>query len=361
MFVVAMGTARTPMDSVRDPDALAFAAGLIGAAALAFWRGSSIVVAGVVLVTTSVYLARGYPDGPALLPGPLSLIAVGYRAPRRTAWIAAGALGVATVVARALADDGIEPYNLAVAGWVLAAALIGMALRGRSERAAAVKAERAHGEAQALSAERLRIAQDLHDSIAHAMATISVQSGVAVHLLDKRPGLIRAALEAIRVASGAALDELGAILGGLRASTDAPVAPRAPVPSLDQIDDLVQRARADGLPVTLTVTGDPTAIASPIGRAGYRVVQEALTNVRRHAGPAATATVEVDADGGALRIAVTDDGRPADATDPGFGLIGMRERVASTGGTLSAQPMLDGGFAVRAAWPAVRLSSSGAR
>ena len=169
--------------------------------------------------------------------------------------------------------------------------LAGQALAGRSERAAAERERIAHAHEQALANERLRIAQDLHDSVAHAMATINVQSGVAAHLIERRPQQAATALEAIRLASRDALDELSAILGVLRESgADVPL---APVAGIGDISGLVERARNDGLAVTLTCHGDASDVPPAIGAATFRVVQEALTNTRRHAGPGASVDVDV--------------------------------------------------------------------
>ena len=240
---------------------------------------------------------------------------------------------------------------LAVVGLASAAVLAGQAIAARGERAAAQRERLAHQEEQAIAAERLRLAQDLHDSVAHAMATINVQSGVAAHLLDRDPSQAKAALEAIRAASGDALDELGAILGVLR-DPDAD-APLAPVSTLADVGSLVERARADGVRVTADVRGSVDSVAMSVSSAAFRVVQEALTNVRRHAGSEATATLDVViGDHGTVTVSVRDDGQgpQTDRSSTGLGLVGMRERVESTGGLLRTGPRPDGGFEVVATW-----------
>ena len=209
-------------------DALAYACGIIGAGSLLFWRHWGLAVVGIVAVTTAVYSAREYAGGPALLPGPLALLALGYTAPRRVGWIgAAGYVAVAVVVRLAVGDADLGPL-LIIAGWAFAAVLAGQAIAARAERAAAERERVVHAQEQALANERLRIAQDLHDSVAHAMATINVQSGVAAHLLDGDTGQAKQALEAIRAASSDALDELTAILSVLRASGGRRPARRCP-------------------------------------------------------------------------------------------------------------------------------------
>jgi signal transduction histidine kinase len=328
-----------------------------------FWRRWPVVV-GIVATTTAVYVGRGYAGGPALLPGPLALLALGYAAPRRVGWIAAAGYIVTAAVARLVFGDADLTQLLVLVGWASAAVLAGQAIAARAERTASERERRAHAQEQALANERLRIARDLHDSVAHAIATINVQSGVAAHLIDRDPAQAARALEAIRGASSDALDELTAILSVLRSGAEDEAAPRAPIGTLGTIGELVARARSDGLVVDAAVHGDVDTLASSVSSAAYRVVQEALTNTRRHAGSSARAAVDVAVGGhGALTIRIRDDGGagpPADATptevpfsevpSSGLGLVGMRERVEATGGTLLAHPRPGGGFEVVAAW-----------
>jgi signal transduction histidine kinase len=357
--IVIMGSIHIEAEAgAREIDALAVGCGITGALALLLWRRWPLVMAAVVATAMAVYLGRNYTGGPALLPGPLGLFLFAYRMPPRTAWAAAAGLTVVVTVAEASSGDGPDMGDFIVAGWAVAAVLAGQALRGRGERAAAERERQAHQAEQALANERLRIAQDLHDSVAHAMATINVQAGVAAHLLDRNPEQMRESLEAIRSASSDALDELSAILGVLRDRDRDGAAPLAPIAGIDRVDDLVERARADGLAVTVERHGDLTALSPSISTAAYRVVQEALTNVRRHAGDAATAVAIVAGADGALSVVVEDNGGgggrpPPPATtggNVGFGLVGMRERVESSGGTLRTGPASGGGFRVDAEW-----------
>ena len=230
------------------------------------------------------------------------------------------------------------------------------------------EAERTKDEAARRRAmeERLRIARELHDSLTHSISVIQVQAGVAVHLARKRGEDVPPALLAIQEAGADAVRELRATLGVLR-SEDGDGS------GLGQLDSLVARARAAGLPVTVTVTGAERPLPADVDQAAYRIVQEALTNVARHAGWAGgggqvsasvrlwytpdTLTVQVDDDG------MGDGARPARAraagaraAGPGLGLIGMRERVSALGGRLHAGPRDGGGFQVRAELP-VRASS----
>jgi signal transduction histidine kinase len=357
LAAVILGTIHIPVESGDRPmDALAYVCGIVGAASLVFWRRSAVAVVGVVLITTAIYSARDYAGGPALLPGPLALLALGYTATRRVGWIGAASYVVVTTLVRFAAGNAVLGEMLILVGWASAAVLGGQALAARGERAAAQRQRVAHDAEQALANERLRIARDVHDSVAHAMSTINVQSGVAAHLLDSDPAQAKAALEAIRAASSDALDELTVILSAMR-EPDGP-APLSPLPTLADVGELVERAKGDGLPVTATVHGDISGVASTVSAAAFRVVQEGLTNARRHAGPGACTTVAIDVgDTGALSVRVSDDGgskpstlRHPDASGGGFGLLGMRERVESTGGTLDTHARSQGGFEVVAAW-----------
>jgi len=356
VFVVVMGSAHIDADaSERGADALAYVCGVTAAAALAFWRRFTVAVVVVVTAAMFVYLARGYPGGPALLPGPLAVAALGYRAPRPRVWWIAGAVAVSSIAGTWIGDGEVNAAGLVGVGWSVAAVFAGQLLAARGERLAADRERQQAAHEQALTRERLRIAHDLHDSVAHAMATINVQSGVAAHLLERRPEQARPALEAIRQASSEVLDELGAILGALRRDDES--APRAPLADLGRLDELVDRARADGLAVVSRVDGAVEAVPAAVSAAAYRVVQESLSNVRRHAGPDAAAKVTVSIGGpGAVEVEVVDDGgrrtgavRPAGAGF-GLGLAGMCERVESTGGRLSAGADPAGGFRVHAVW-----------
>jgi signal transduction histidine kinase len=200
--------------------------------------------------------------------------------------------------------------------------------------------------------ERLRIARELHDSLTHSISVIQVQAGVAVHLARKRGEDVPPALLAIQEAGADAVRELRATLGALRTEDDGDGS------GLGQLDRLVARARTAGLPVTLTVTGPQRPLPPDVDQAAYRIVQEALTNVGRHA-THASASVRLHYTPEALSIQVDDDGGYGIVTQPGtrpsgpgLGLVGMRERVSALGGRLRAGPQDDGGFQVRAELPA---------
>ena len=213
----------------------------------------------------------------------------------------------------------------------------------------AEEAERTRDEAARRMAmeERLRIARELHDSLTHSISVIQVQAGVAVHLARKRGEDVPPALAAIQEAGADAARELRATLGVLRSEEDGDGS------GLGQLDSLVARARAAGLPVTVTVTGQRRPLPPGADQAAYRIVQEALTNVSRHAGPA-RASVHLHYTPEALTVQVDDDGAGVGAgpAGPGLGLAGMRERVSALGGRLQAGPQDGGGFRVRAELPA---------
>jgi signal transduction histidine kinase len=248
------------------------------------------------------------------------------------------------------------------AGWLVS--IVGMLVAGRmwqlhlrEAEQRAEEAERTRDEVALRKAveERLRIARELHDSLTHSISVIQVQAGVAAHLARKRGEEVPAALAAIQEASADASRELRATLGVLRASDDSDCS------GLRQLDALIARARAAGLPVTVTVGGTERRLTPDVDQAAYRIVQEALTNVTRHAGQAST-TVHLQYGPGLLTVQVDDDGAgnggsggggaPAPQPTSGIGLIGMRERVSALGGSLDAGPRAGGGFRVRAELPA---------
>jgi signal transduction histidine kinase len=239
----------------------------------------------------------------------------------------------------------------------------------RSRRAlAAETAERlrvAHEEREAEAArrvaeERLRIARDLHDTVAHSMATITVQAGSALHVLGPGDEKLRGALLAIRETSKNVLREMRATLGQLREGTrdaDGQVV----TGGLDRLPGLRDAVTAAGAPVTIAVEGEQRPLPPRVDEVAYRILQESLTNVLRHAGPAAKATVRLCYEPAALGIHVTDDGTAAPGANgigDGHGLIGMAERAAAVGGTITAGPREDGGFEVSARLPLTEAAGS---
>jgi len=204
----------------------------------------------------------------------------------------------------------------------------------------------------AIVAERLRIARDLHDVVAHHVSVMGVQAGAARRALDKDPVLASEALQNVEQTARSAIGELRGLLGILRAEEgEQPAETHQASPGLDQLEELVAHARATGLDVRHGVYGEPRPVPDGVALSAYRVVQEALTNVVRHSG-ARTAEVRVRYLDNALEVEVTDDGRGPDQTkEGGFGLVGMRERVAVHGGELEAGPRRDAGYRIRASLP----------
>jgi signal transduction histidine kinase len=207
---------------------------------------------------------------------------------------------------------------------------------------------------EALSEQRLQIARELHDIVAHAMSVVAVQAGVGSHLIATRPDEAAKSLRAIEGTARAALSETRSLLGVMR-DDDYDLASRSPVPGLDNLQALARRVADAGQPVTLRVEGQPHALPQSLELSVYRVVQEALTNVVRHAAPPVTATVVIRYDDGGVVVEVTDDGRDTGTKGSdggGHGLAGMRERVSLLGGELSAGPRAGGGYRVVARLPA---------
>ena len=260
--------------------------------------------------------------------------------------------------------------GLYAAGWLISAGVMGVSFAVwrqhlREAQLRAEEAERTKDEAAQRRAmeERLRIARELHDSLTHSISVIQVQAGVAVHLARKRGEEVPAALLAIQEAGADAVRELRATLDVLRSEEDGDGT------GLCQLDGLVARARAAGLPVTVEVTGAQRPLPPEVDQAAYRIVQEALTNVSRHAGHART-SVQLHYAPQLIEIHIDDDGSDsspgssagiststsadtgARPSGPGLGLVGMRERVSALGGRLHAGPQVDGGFQVRAELPA---------
>lgn len=249
--------------------------------------------------------------------------------------------------------------SVTLAGPALVAWVVGDSVRYRrayyanlEERAARLERERDTQTQIAAAAERARIARELHDVVAHNVSVMVVQADGAAYALDSDPGRAREALATIAATGRQALTEMRVLLGVLRRPGEPAghqLPPRlAPVPGLDQIDELVEQTRAAGLPVVLSVEGEPSQLPRGAALAAYRIIQESLTNVIKHAGPGALATVRMRYLPDALELVISDDGMgsvaPSDGA--GHGLTGMRERAAMYGGSLEARPRQGGGFQV---------------
>ncbi|MFJ3833753.1 sensor histidine kinase [Streptomyces sp. NPDC090046] len=235
--------------------------------------------------------------------------------------------------------------------WLIAAGAAGEALRQAEHRADEAERTREEAARRRADEERLHIARELHDSLTHQISVIKVQSEAAVHVAHKRGEEVPAALLAIREAGREASRELRATLEALRDDDTTP--PHG----LDAIPELVERVGRSGREATLTIEGQRHDVPTAVGRTAYRVVQESLTNIARHA-DASTASVHIDYRPDTLAIRIDDDGKatPDSAPEPGIGLLGMRERVTALGGRLRAAPRGEGGFTVQAELPVERAS-----
>jgi signal transduction histidine kinase len=246
---------------------------------------------------------------------------------------------------------------LGVAAWLIVLLAIAELIRIRSQRQAAIARSREDQLQRRASEERMRIARDLHDVLAHNISVINVQANTALHLMDRQPERAKEALTAIHEVSKQALTELRSVLGVLRPADDD--APRAPSPGLALLDELLSSVRAAGLDTRLTVTGQRRDLPADADLAAYRIITEALTNAARHsASPTAQVIVGYEPD--RVRVQVDDDG-PAranggaadgDTAGAGNGITGMTERAHALGGSLTAGPRADGGFRVDAWLPA---------
>ncbi|MES4909147.1 MULTISPECIES: sensor histidine kinase [unclassified Streptomyces] len=311
---------------------------------------------------TALYLGAGYPYGPVFLSVVVACFAAVAAGQRVAAWSALGGLWTAhLLIAHWLyrwlppGDDGPAAWGTeaVVAAWAVAVVAASELVRVRREQWARERAEREAAERRRADEERLRIARELHDVLAHSISVINVQAGVGLALLDQDPEQARTALTTIKAASKEALGEVRQVLDTLRAPG---AAPRSPAPGLDRLDELTDQARSMGLAVSVEVDGVRTALPPGADLAAFRILQEALTNVVRHSGSRtarvrlryATAELElrIDDDGPATAIGAT-----SGAADGGNGLVGMRERAAALGGTVTAGPRPDGGFRVLARLP----------
>ncbi|MFD5812718.1 sensor histidine kinase [Streptomyces sp. NPDC127038] len=330
---------------------------LLVGSGLLLWRQRYpvFVVFGTAAVTL-VYVAAGYPYGPVFLPVAVACISAVLAGHRRAAWTAvgllwAGHLLVAHWLYRRLPPAGDRPpswtQEIAIAAWVVAVVALSELIRVRREQWGRERAERAQAARRRADEERLRIARELHDVLAHSISVINVQAGVGLALLDSDPEQARTALTTIKAASKEALGEVRQVLDTLRAPGEAP---RAPAPGLDRLPELVEQAASAGL--TVEIEGEAPAPAPGADLAAFRIVQEALTNVVRHSG-SRRARVRFEHERGVLRLRIDDDGPAtgAEAGGSGNGLAGMRERAAALGGTIEAGPREDGGFRVLAVLP----------
>jgi signal transduction histidine kinase len=352
-----------PTWSAHTPAALSLTLMVLSAAALVLRRRNPMAVLAATAALSLVELVTADPRAPVAMSAVVALYTVASTTDRPTTW-RVGLLTM-TVLTGAAMHAGPLPWyaqeNLGLFAWTGMAAAAGDAVRSRRAfvhaiRERAERAERTREEEarRRVAEERLRIARDLHDVVAHHIALVNVQAGVAAHVMDKRPDQAREALAHVREASRCALNELRATVGLLRQSGD-PEAPTEPAPGLARLEELADTFRHAGLPVEVARADHGAALPAAVDLAAYRVIQEALTNVQKHAGHEAKAEVSVVRVGQNMEITVLDDGTGEDAAPDdghgGHGLLGMRERVTALGGALTAGPRYGGGFRVHAMLP----------
>nr|WP_206327126.1 sensor histidine kinase [Streptomyces sp. S3(2020)] len=346
----------------RTPDPLSLVLIGLSAAALVFRRRAPMTVLALTGGFSIVECVTGDPRAPVAMSAVIALFTVASATDRPTTW-RVGLLTMTVLTAAAMLGGPLPWYaqeNLGIFAWTGIGATAGDAVRSRRAfvqaiRDRAEKAERTREEEarRRVAEERLRIARDLHDVVAHHIALVNVQAGVAAHVMDKRPDQAKEALAHVREASRSALNELRATVGLLRQSGD-PEAPTEPAPGLDRLDELVGTFRSAGQHVEVARADGDTKLPAAVDLAAYRVIQEALTNVQKHAGTEAKAEVSVVRVGPNIEITVLDNGA-GDDEDPadggGHGLLGMRERVTALRGTLTTGPRYGGGFRVHAILP----------
>jgi signal transduction histidine kinase len=334
-------------------------------AAVAFRRRWLLEVLTVAIVVLAVRLVAWGPTttgggGGGLIGVMLVFYAAGAFYTGRRSWLALG-LGIAVVSLASVQQGGqlLSNVMLGLGVAVLPPYLIGRMARDASERARASRARSEHLDAEreslvraAALAERTRLAREIHDVIAHSVSVMVIQSAGARTVMDRDHRLAEQSLRAVERAGREALAELRHLLGLL--GDRRTLRELAPQPGLDDLGELVARTSAAGVTASMRVDGRPAMVSAGLSLCAYRVVQEALTNAIKHAGPA-RAEVSVRWLDDLLELSVVDDGGAARNGSPrlvgGHGILGMRERVALHGGTVSAGPSADGGFAVRASIP----------
>jgi signal transduction histidine kinase len=344
----------------RPGDAWSVLLVLLATVPFVFRRRAPLAVLLVTSAAVTVIVAIGANQGLTPIFLLVAAATVGARCSLRTTVIGAVAVLVCLVVLLATDAPDFDAGSFASNAALFATMfMFGVILRTRreriaayEERARAMEREKEEEARRAVADERLHIARELHDVVAHSMGVIAVQASVGEHVIDGNPEEAKRALHAISEVSRSTLTEIRRMLGALR-ETDDETASYAPAPGLDELDRLVRELDGAGVPVEVSYEGTRAELPRGVDLTAYRIVQEALTNVLKHAGRA-RARVQVRYEPGALGLEILDDGRGvngrAEASGSGHGLVGMRERVAVYGGTLEAGPRVGGGFRV-----AVRL------
>jgi signal transduction histidine kinase len=362
--------------SDRGADPLAYVLVLIGAASLMWRRRAPVVVLAVVTVVLVVIYLRGYGAFLSVLGLPALYATAAHEEHRRIAWWAMITASVALVVAAAvtLLDTDEEGFNyfasISMIAFLSGAIAAGVVIRNRERifidterRAAAAEADRLAEAERAVQRERQRIAREMHDVVAHGMSVIVVQAAAGREIVHADPDKAAEVFARIERVGHESLTEMRLMLGVLRASGDVE-ASLSPQPGVSDIAEAVAESSAAGVPTELVTVGDPRPLSPGIELAVYRLVQEGLTNVRKHAGSAASATVRITYRPRSVALEIVDDGRGAatslSGSGGGHGLLGMRERIEIYGGELTCGPRPGGGYAVRAELPIVDGSAPSA-
>jgi signal transduction histidine kinase len=338
----------------RHLNVLAFVLLASGPLAIILRRRYPRAVFVFVFAITVLYVALGYPQGPVYLSLVIAFatgVFANHRLLTRLSIVVGWALFLWLPPALGTAKAPQLLAAVALAAWLLVLLVVCEAVWGRRERMIEARHQRELQARRRADEERLRIARELHDVLAHSISLINVQSGVALHLLDEHPEQARTALSAINEASSEALREVRSVLGVLRGDGEQP--PRGPTAGLASLDELISRTRTAGVEVSLEVEGEERPLPASVDLAAFRIVQESLTNVVRHSS-ADAARVHLDYEADALAVQIDDDGSGPRADpdgDGGSGIPGMRERVAALGGELLAGAGPAGGFMVRARLP----------
>ncbi|MEV4112544.1 sensor histidine kinase [Nonomuraea sp. NPDC049695] len=335
--------------------------------ALIFRRRWPRAVLAVTVTGFVVYVMIDGGRSPLDMASAIAVYTVASRCPRRKAWAYGELVALVVVVARVGFGGSawLAPEVLAPIAFIGMATAVGDALRSRrayvaavEERARRAEETREEEAERRVMEERLRIARELHDVLAHHIALINVQAQVAEHVLATQPEQARTALGHVRHAGKEALDELRTTVGLLRRPGSRDELLTEPAPGLDRLPELADSFTAAGLKLDWQIHGDPGPLPAPVDLAAFRIAQEALTNVSKHA-PRASATVRIGYASHEVIVDVTDDGagHPGGiSSGTGHGLIGMRERALSVGGTFLAGPVAGGGFRVHAVLPLSRKS-----
>ena len=345
--VGTLGAAHQHQAGHREIDALGIALLVSGPLSLLALRSQPIVSLAVPLAAAVTWFGLDYPGGPIPVAFAIAVLACAVTGRRTHARVAVGAAVLTLWTAWGIGHARLG-QALGVTAWLLVLVTVGEQVRSRHEQRSEARHAREEADRRRVSEERLQIARELHDVLAHSVSLISVQAGVALHLLDTDPVQARRSLETIRDASRDTMAELRATLGSLRsAEEDAPLRPQ---PGLDGLAALTEGFSAAGVRVQTTVTGERRPLPATVDLAAYRIVQEALTNVARHA-RTSQAQVQVDYGPSSLKISVRDSGSGSGPVVAGNGLTGMRERAAALGGRVVAGPRAEGGFSVEAELP----------